>query len=197
MEEYNNEIKEKLKNILIKSKCSHKIEILKEQNIKRAHIYCKINQLSGQETGPLIEHYIKEKYKMIKNNSSLCNGDLKYNNINYEIKVSNGGKENNKFNYVQLRLNHNCDYILTAYYLNIHNIDTDGELFIFKLNKTNIKKIILKYGSYAHGTKTKLGEITEEELENKSNDKEYVIRPKYGDKCWNELLLFRVQEIQI
>ena len=27
------------------------------------------------------------------------------------------------------------------------------------------------------------------------NNKEYAIRPKYGDKCWNELLSFRVDEI--
>ena len=29
---------------------------------------------------------------MIKNNQSLCNGDLKYNKNNFEIKVSNGSK---------------------------------------------------------------------------------------------------------
>ena len=36
---------------------------------------------------------------MIKNNQSLFNGDLKYNKNNFEIKVSNGIKENNKINY--------------------------------------------------------------------------------------------------
>lgn len=191
----NDEIKIKLKYILETSKCNHKVEIMKQNNIKLAHIYCKIHQLSGQITGHLIEQYIKNKYVMIKNNSSLCNGDLQHNQINFEIKVSNGGKENNKFNYVQLRINHNCEYILTAYYINYDNIETEGELFIFKLNKLNIKKIILKYGGYAHGTKQKLGEITENDLENPINNKEYSIRPKYGDKCWNELLHFRVQEI--
>jgi hypothetical protein len=193
----NDEIKIKLKHILGTStcNCNHKIEIIKQLNIKRAHIYCKIHQLSGQVSGPLIEHYIKNKYGMIKNNSSSCNGDLQHNQINFEIKVSNGGKENNKFNYVQLRMNHSCEYILTAYHINHDNIETEGELFIFKLNKINIKILILKYGGYAHGTKKKLGEITEDDLENPTNDKEYAIRPKYGDKCWNELLHFRVQEI--
>lgn len=214
------EIKIKLKQILDTSKCNHKIEIMKEPNIKRAHIYCKIHQLSGQVLGPLIEYYIKNKYGMIKNNSSLCNGDLQqhnqrnfeiklsndskennssacieHNQTNFEIKVSNGGKENNKFNYVQLRMNHNCAYILTAYHINYDNIETEGELFIFKLTKINIKIIILKYGGYAHGTKQKLGKISEDDLENPINNKEYSIRPKYGDKCWNELLQFRVQEI--
>ena len=189
------EIKTKLKYILDISKCNHKIEILKEANIKRAHIYCKVNQLSGQVSGPLIEHFMKYRYCMKKNNASLCNGDLQLNEINYELKISNGGKENNKFNYVQLRMNHDCLYILTAYYLSPDNIDTEGELFIFKLKKTDIKELIVAYGGYAHGTVQRLGEITETDLDDCKNDKEYAIRPKYGDKCWNELLNFRVDEI--
>jgi len=132
---------------------------------------------------------------MEKNNASLCLGDLHHNQINFELKISNGGKENNRFNYVQLRMNHDCVYIFTAYYLCEDNIDNEGELFIFKLNKDDIKKLILSYGGYAHGTVQKLGKITEIELSNSSNDKEYAIRPKYGDKCWNELLFFRVDEI--
>ena len=188
-------IKTKLKYILGISQCNHKIEIMKEANIKRAHIYCKINQLSGQVAGPLIEYYVKNKYGMDKIDPSLCKGDLQVNNITYELKISNGGKENNKFNYVQLRMNHDCLYIFTAYYLCIDNIETEGDLYIFKLNKDDVKKLILKYGGYAHGTVQKLGKITDIELDNYKNDKEYAIRPKYGDKCWNDLLLFRVDEI--
>lgn len=193
--EQNNKITAKLKYILGISQCNHKIEIMKEGNIKCAHMYCKINQLSGQVSGPLIEYYIKTKYSMEKNNASLCIGDLQHNQINFELKISTGGKENNRFNYVQLRMNHDCIYIFTAYYLCEDNIDNEGELFIFKLNKDNIKKLILSYGGYAHGTVQKLGKITEIELSNTANDKEYAIRPKYGDKCWNELLSFRVDEI--
>jgi hypothetical protein len=184
-----------LQRILDTSKIIHKIEILKEANIKDAHIYCKINNLSGQITGPLIEYYIKTKYNMLKNGASLCLGDLKHNEANIEIKVSNGGKDNNKFNYVQLRMNHNCEYILTAYYINDFNLENMGELFIFRLNKIEMKKIIFKYGGYAHGTKQKLGPITEEDLENTTNDKEYAVHSKYGDKCWCDLLNFRISEI--
>jgi hypothetical protein len=193
----NNEYKNKLKTILSKSKIDHKKEILKEDDLKLAHIYCKINELSGQETGPLIEHYIKIKYKMIKNDTALCIGDLKSNNINIEIKVSNGGKSNNKFNYVQIRMNHECDYIFTAYYINENNIDNLGELFIFKLKKSDIKNLILKYGCYAHGTISKLGKISDDDLNNINNKKEYALRPVYDDKCWNELLKFRINEIII
>jgi len=186
----------KLKNILDRSKTNHKLEIMNQINLKEAHMYSKINNLSGQESGPLIENYIKTKYNMIKNNPSSCIGDLNYKQKNLEIKVSNGGKYNDKFNYVQLRMNHNCDYIFTAYYLDYNNLNTYGELFIFKLNKEQLKKIILDYGSYAHGTIQKLGPITKKDLDNINNDKEYALRPKYGDNCWNALLQFRINEIK-
>jgi hypothetical protein len=191
------EMKLKLQQILNLSKCNHKLEIIKQPNIKYAHIYCKINQLSGQETGPLVENYIKEHFDMKKNKASLCIGDLQYNQTNYEIKVSTGGKDNNKFNYVQLRINHSCEYILTAYYINDDNIENMGELFIFKLKKSELKYVILNYGGYAHGTMKKLGPVSEEDLENEMNDKEYAIRPKYGDKCWCYLLKFRIDEFSI
>jgi len=184
----------KLRQVLKLSRCNHKKEILKQSNLKTAHIYCKINHLSGQISGPLIEFYIQNKYKMTKNKSSLCIGDLQKKKVNYEIKVSTGGKENNKFNYVQLRMNHKCEYLLTAYYINDINIKQLGELFIFKLNKLNMKKLILKFGGYAHGTIEKLGKITAKDL-NCKNTKEYAIRPMYGDKCWKELLKYRIEDI--
>jgi hypothetical protein len=190
------EIKLKLKDIL-EPVVSHELEIMKQPNIKYAHIYCKINKLTGQQYGALIEKYVQVKYGMTKNKTSSCTGDLQCNQKNIELKVSLGGKYHNKFNYVQLRMNHSCEYILTAYYINIDNITCDGELFIFKLTKKDIKHIIYRYGGYAHGTKKRLGLITEADLENETNDKEYVIRPKYGDKCWLDLLNYRIDEISI
>lgn len=192
-----NETKILLKKILDLSKINHKNEILKYKTIKEAHIYCKINNLSGQISGPLIEYFIKNKFNMIKNNSSQCIGDLKHNNVNFEIKVSNGGKDNKNFNYVQLRMNHVCEYLFTAYYLDYSNIDNLGELFLFKLSKNDIKPLIIKYGGYAHGTISKLGKITQNDLDNISNDKEYTLRPKYNDDCWKELLLYRIDETTI
>jgi len=104
------ENKIKLKQLLDSSRSNktHTDIILALPTLKDAHMYCKYNNLTGQFTGPVLEKYIKIKYGMTKNNASCCNGDLKCNDINIEIKASNGGKENNKFNYVQIRMNHNC-----------------------------------------------------------------------------------------
>lgn len=189
----------KLKQLLDSHKSNkfHTEKIMKLPTLKDAHMYCKINNLSGQFTGPVLEKYIKINYNMTKNSASYCIGDLKCNEINVEVKASNGGKENNKFNYVQLRMNHNCIYILTAYYLDYNNLKNLGELYIFKLNKKNIIPLIENYGGYAHGTIGKLGKITIEDLNNINNQKEYALRPIYNDKCWNELLKFRIDELII
>jgi len=196
---YHNETKNKLKQLLDSSSSNkiHTKTIMALPTLKDAHIYCKYNNLSGQFTGPVLEKYIKEKYKMTKNNASSCSGDLKCNEINVEIKASNGGKENNKFNFVQLRMNHKCQYIFTAYHIDYTNVDNLGELYIFKLNKENIKPLIEEYGGYAHGTIGELGEITMDDLDDTKNPKEYALRPRYGDKCWIELLNYRVNEITI
>lgn len=187
----------KLKHILDSSKVNHKKEILKQETLKEAHVYCKINNLPGQVSGPLIETYIKNKYNMEKNDPSSCNGDLNCNQTNFEVKISNGGKENNRFNYVQLRMNHDCKYIFTAYHLDYTNLNDIGELFIFRLDKDDLKSLILKYGKYAHGTIKKLGKICKQTLDKDDNIKEYALRPKYGDKCWNELLQYRITDIHV
>lgn len=189
----------RLKKILNGSQSNeiHKIKIMNLPTLKEAHIYCKCNNLSGQVAGPALENYIQTRYKMTKNNSSSCIGDLKWNGINIEIKTSNGGNKHNKFNYVQLRLSHECEYIFTAYYINHKNVENLGELYIFHLNKEQLKQMIVKHGNYAHGTNVKLGEKTVEDLNAINNQKEYAIRPKYGDNCWKDLLQFRIDEIVI
>ena len=52
-----------------------------------------------------------------------------------------------------------------------------------------MKKLILNYGQYAHGTKHKQGDITENSIMN--SEYEYALRPQYGDNCWTELLKYR------
>lgn len=186
---------EQLKFLLNKNK-NHNNEILKCSSIKEAHIYCKIENLSGQVAGPLIEYYIKCKFCMTKNNASECNGDCKDKNLeDNEIKTSGGGRNHNSYNYVQLRINHNIhNYILTAYHLSKENLINDGEMYIFKVPKKKMITMISKYGGYAHGTVSKLGKITLNDLNDKNNKKEYYIRPKIGNECWKALLYYKINE---
>ena len=175
---------------------NHKQEILKCISLHELCIYCKANNISPQQFGPFIESYLIHKCSMTKNNASKCIGDCKdkFNEDN-EIKASLGGKEHNKFNYVQLRINHKINnYIFTAYYLSPENLNQLGELFIFKIKKEDIPLLIVKYGGYAHGTELKHGKITIEDLNDVSNSKEYALRPIYDSPLWKELLKFRVNE---
>ena len=190
-----NSINIQLRSVLVLSKKNHLSEVLLLENLHQAHAYCKANSLTGQIGGPLIEQYIKRKYNMTKNNAYECTGDLCYKGINLEIKASFGGKNHNKFNFVQIRMNHICEYVLTAYYLCEENIDVNGELFVFRVTKPEMKGLIGNFGGYAHGTVKKHGKITKESLEEVENDKEYALRPMVGDSCWKALLGYRVDEI--
>jgi hypothetical protein len=183
-----------LRKFLAKSAVDHWEEVMLCKSLKAAHVYCKTNSLPGQLTGPLIERYMRDAFQMTKINASACAGDLRRDGVNYELKISNGGTKNNKFNYVQLRMTHQCEYILTAYYLDESNVKQMGELFVFRLDKKEMKQLILAHGSYAHGTKKVLGSISEEDLSRKDNQKEYALRPVYGDACWKALLKHRVPE---
>ena len=177
------------------SEKNHYNEIMKIKTLKSAFQYCIINKINSQQYGPLIENYILIKYNFNKNKASLCIGDYNKNNNNYEIKISICCKKSKKFNYVQIRPSHNCQfYILIAYYLSNNNVNNGGELYIFNIPNNELKQIIFKYGNYAHGTKLKLGDITIEALNDLNNNKEYSIRPTINSNCWNELIKFQILE---
>lgn len=114
---------------------------------------------------------------------------------NIEVKVSLGGAKHTKFNFVQLTPSHSCDtYILTAYHLSVEN---EGELYIFRLSKRDMKRLILCFGGYAHGTIKEHGEITMNSLNEEKNNKEYALRPTINDNCWKELLKFNISENEL
>jgi hypothetical protein len=166
-------------------------------------MYCKLNRLSGQMTGPLIEHYMIERSGWTKLKSSQAKGDACIpgtkgdaafpDGKNIEIKVSLGGERTHRdFNYVQLRPHQPINiYVLTAYYLDYDNVDRLGDLYVFHVGHDNMKTLLQNYGSYAHGTIEKHGAITREDLDCPTNMKEYALRPKYGDACWQQLLAFQ------
>ena len=175
------------------SKVNHEEEIMKRPTLKEAVVYCIIHGLSGQKYGPLIEKFIQIKYNYTKNKAEDCTGDCSKDGNNSEVKVSLGGATHTKFNFVQIRPSHDCDtYILIAYHLSIENVESEGELYVFHVPKSEIKKIVVSFGGYAHGTNKEHGVITTESLD--TSMKEYAIRPTINSPCWNALMMFRISE---
>lgn len=177
----------------------HEDQIMKLTSLKDAHIYCLIHNITGQRFGNLLEKYIRLKFGYTKNNASQCVGDGSKDGKNIEIKASLGSatksKSRSKYNYVQIRPNHNCDtYILTAYHVSSENVENSGELYIFKISKAEIVSLIATYGCYAHGTIKEHGKITIESINDKTKTKMYALRPTINKKCWNALLAFRITE---
>jgi len=185
----------RLKEHLTLSKVKHEELVMKLPSLKEAHTYCIIHGLSAQQYGPLLEKYIRTKFNYIKNKAEDCIGDCSKDGKNSEVKVSLGGATHSKFNFVQIRPSHDCDtYILTAYHLSSENVEVEGELFIFKVPKEYIKKIVVSYGGYAHGTVKEHGIITIESLNDEKSIKEYALRPSINDECWKALMTHRVIE---
>ena len=188
----------RLKEHLALSKVNHEEQIMKLTTLKEANVYCVIHSVSAQQYGPLLERYIITKFNYIKNKAEDCIGDCSRDGKNTEVKVSLGGTTHTKFNFVQIRPAHNCEtYILTAYHLSSENVDNEGELYVFKVPTAAIKKLVVSYGGYAHGTIKEHGSITIESLNDKKTFKDYAIRPTINDACWSELLSFRVPEMEI
>jgi hypothetical protein len=188
----------RMKEIIALSKVKHEEQVMKLHSLKEANTYCVIHGLSAQQYGPLLEKYIRTNFKYIKNKAKDCIGDCSKDGKNSEIKVSLGGTTHSKFNFVQIRPSHDCDtYILTAYHLSTENVEEEGELFVFKVPKADIKQIVMSYGGYAHGTVKEHGSITIESLNDEKNIKEYAIRPTINDECWKALITHRVIESEL
>lgn len=187
-----------LKEHLARSMINHENEIIKETTLKDAHIYCILNSVSAQQYGPLLEKYIRIKNNFSKNIASACNGDCSKDDKNVEIKASIGGAKHNKFNWVQLRISHNIHYyILTAYNLTSNNVENQGELYVFSVPKCDMLNLISIYGGYAHGTIKEHGPITISNIQDENNKKEYALRPIIGDKCWIDIMKYRIDETQL
>lgn len=173
-------------------------QLMNLATLKEAHLYCVIYKISSQKYGPLLEKFIQTRFNYNKNKAEDCTGDCSKDGKNLEIKVSLGGAKSTKFNYVQIRLSHDCDiYILTAYHLSSKNKDEGGELYIFKVPKSDIKKLIKSYGGYAHGTRGEHGDITDDSLNDEKSMKEYALRPIINGKCWEALMRFRIPESEL
>jgi hypothetical protein len=186
---------QRLREHLALSKIKHEEELLKLPTLKEAHVYCVIRGVSAQQYGPFLERYIRTKFQYVKNRAEDCTGDCSKDGKNSEVKVSLGGASHTKFNFVQIRPSHDCDtYILTAYHLSPENVEDEGDLYIFNVPKMDMQTLIVQYGAYAHGTLKEHGPIRADSL---SLDKEYALRPTLNDKCWKQLLRFRIAEADL
>ena len=192
------EIVKELMKFLALEEVNHEEKVMKFAMLKDAVVYCVLSSLSPQIYGPLLEKFICKKFNYNKNKAKDSNGDCSKDGKNCEVKVSFGGKTRDKFNFVQIRPSHYCEtYILIAYNLSHKNANSKGELYIFKVPKEDIKKIVVSFGGYAHGTKKKNGEITIESLNDEKNIKEYDLRPTINSLCWKALIPFRVSESEL
>ena len=121
-------------------------------------------------------------------------GDGNKNGVNYEIKVSIHAKKS-KINFVQIRPDHNIDYyILIAY--NMYENDANGQAHIFKIPSIDLYELVVRYGGYAHGTLSVLGDITLDNMNGRNC--EYALRcdPNATGgrnfELWNELINYTV-----
>ena len=189
----------RLREHLSLSKVKHEDQIMKLDTLKEAHTYCVIHGVSAQQYGPLIERFIRTKFNYTKNRAEDCTGDCSKDGKNSEVKVSLGGATHTKFNFVQIRPSHDCDtYILTAYHLSSENVESEGELYVFTVPKSEIKKLVVSYGGYAHGTVKEHGKMTMDSLNDEKNGiKEYALRPTINNDCWKALMAFRVPETDL
>jgi|UniRef100_A0A6C0IQR4 hypothetical protein len=143
-----------------------------------------------------IEMIIKEHLEIgpAQNETS---GDGMKNDNNYEIKVSIHAKKS-KLNFVQIRPDHMVDfYIFVAYNMYDKGNNSLGKAHIMKIPSSELYKIVVDYGGYAHGTTDILGAITKDNM--KGRGCEYALRCNpnskentKSDELWKKLLTYEV-----
>jgi hypothetical protein len=171
----------------------HRAAALAQPSLKYAHAYCKTNAVSSQSFGPTIETYIIRDRGWMRQPPRLRAGDaVDAAGLTYEIKASLGGATHGAFNYVQIRPAHNIDvYLLTAFHLTEANAGDGGELYVFRVAAPAMYELVARFGRYAHGTRAYHGDISVETVSAVGNDKEYALRPRFGDACWAALEPYR------
>ena len=184
---------------IMKNKNKHSFEneiIEKIQNSKNLEEKCILIRFYLFPQSTKIEKIIINDLLLNKPNDEVS-GDCCKNGKNYEIKYTGHSKES-KINIVQIRPDHKIDYYLIIYYNMFFN-DNIGKAYIFKITSEEMNNLILKYGSYAHGTIKKLGKITKDNLQDRNC--EYCLRCNPNNKSnrnqnlWNEFLKYQIRYI--
>lgn len=162
---YTNIVKELRKN-------TNKVKICHDElDTVRKCLLCRF-YLSSMQWGPLLERFIKEKFKIGKPKNSTSGDGCSPKQKNIEIKVSLGTAQGT-FNFVQIRPDHSIHYYLFLAY-DLH-FGKEGKIYWFLCNAQELYKLIPQYGGYAHGTVAKFGKITLRNM--KGRNMEYALRP--------------------
>lgn len=171
--------------ICYKNKC------MSECNLLYKCIYCK-KYLSSNQWGPLLESHVKKLFSLKKPIDHVSGDGCSSNGKNIEIKISLGDSKG-RFNFVQIRPDHNIDYYIFMCY----NLSDDelGKIYWFLCPSNKLYKLLPKYGGYAHGTIQKFGKIEMANLF--GHNYEYAIRPNpiNNTRLWDKLIdLFSCDE---
>lgn len=165
-------------------KIQNSLSLLEKCILSRKHISC-------QST--LLETIVKNDLN-IENKKNETSGDGCKNGVTFEIKISIHGKSG-KFNFVQIRPDHQIDYYIMIAY-NIYEEDL-GKAYIMKIPSSVIYELVCQYGGYAHGTKKVLGDISRHVLYGRQC--EYALRPtaigkknSKGRKLWDIMQTYDV-----
>ncbi len=187
-------MKMNIKNLVksMKSREYYKLLCLKETDLLKKCILCK-HYLNSQEWAIMMENFIKEQTG-INNKVDNISGDGEKFGYNFEIKVSLGS-QNGQFNFVQIRPDHNIDYYILIGYDIFEG--TFGKVYVMKIPSVIIHDLIIEYGSYAHGTISKLGKIHNSNI--KGRNLEFALRPNPQNtsntvayKLWKVLLKYEI-----
>lgn len=184
-----NVLRKNLKKLFERNKINHWAALLSFLTLKEAFAYSKA-ELSGPQYGVSLQKWITIKFGWDRPDPKLLKGDIVTKKSAFELKVSLGTKTYNKFNFVQVRLQHTVDfYVLIAYYVTEANLAKLGEIFIFKLTKKEIVHFVGK--SYSHGTTSSWAATSAETIKTYS---EKDVRVSFGSKKWVNLLKFRISQ---
>jgi len=164
-----------------------KSRILSLPDFKTVAIHSRRDLDSPATIGLLIEKWFTKKFNWIPISASTTSGDVRvFDEYNTEVKVSLN-VDGKKFNYVQIRLDHDIDY----YFLPSYNFVTDTG-YLFLLSHDEMVDMVLEHGSYAHGTIKDNGAVRDNI---KNPHKLFAIRPSFnanglGNPAWRSLLQY-------
>ena len=183
-------LKKKLYKYLKKKNINYWERFSRFRTFKASLAYAKV-ELSGPQYGPFIQKLIIKKNYWTKILAKELKGDFKTTlGVYIELKISLGTIKCNKFNFGQIRLQHEVDfYILIAYYVSDSNWNKLGEVFIFKLKKNEISAFI--GNCYSHGTINGWNDLDSKIIEKHS---EKSIGVSYNSIAWKKLLKFRISQ---